>query len=816
MRQLRLIIPLILSLTLASLSKAQSTTVSGTIQDSGGQLWFNGTYSFTSQALGQTPITGSLSSIGTYTQAIPHTQATALVGDVWIVSVCPAFAYGCFNSNPITITGSTQTLNLTPPDINFNVPTTPQQVTPIQAYADDEITGGWVGFQYFQVNAVATSATYRVCQAVSAGNCTTWANSGSGSGLPACPGNPQCGTAATGITVQPTADVVPFTAKAFSGGVSDVADFVNASGVKSGWFDSAGGFHLAGSFFFAGNTLDLGSSTSAPPSQLNVHGGNTSALPGCMSLLNNGDVIASFLCGTATSGRVQMFSAASTTETVSNFLMIPSRPFAHNGAYAILGADFGNTLTFTSGSPATWTIGQAGGGTSSTLLASFGPGWYAYLCQAVGSTGPLTVTATTSTFYGAVATGSASLTVPVGGCYKITADNAFNYFVMPYLASGSTPTLDAVLNPLNNASFAFPPTEGLTLTGSTPVAASTGTAAGSLFQATAPTGGNANGTNAQGGAGGTLAFTTGAGGASTGTSANSSGGNFTINLGATGTGGSGAAGNSGQFNLQIAGGANGYFRMDQNAGVHINNIGFQVDGSASAIFSPTVQFVKNWYLQESAAPSGQAGNYFNFADPTTHTQSINSNNNGTSSFTGAWTCTNVTPVTINANVTTAQNLMACTIPAGVLNRVGRSLRIHVKGTYTTPAAATPLITLAAKICSVSGCATGNVATLVTIQSTATLASVTNNTFLLDAISTTQTGGAASRAEASGDFVIDLGSLTTSPDTIFADTNTATIAGSPSDIDYTAQNFLQITLTFSTNQAGADSATERQLVAETIN
>jgi hypothetical protein len=185
------------------------------------------------------------------------------------------------------------------------------------------------------------------------------------------------------------------------------------------------------------------------------------------------------------------------------------------------------------------------------------------------------------------------------------------------------------------------------------------------------------------------------------------------------------------------------------------------------------------------------------------------NGNG---LTGSWSCTNVTPVTVNANVTTDQNLMACTIPAGTLNRVGRSLRVKVKGVYTTPAASTSQMTVKLKLCTVSGCGSGTVITPISIQSTALgTVQITNDNFSLRSEITTQTAGASSAYEASGEFLIDLATLTTAADSEFGDTNTATVG----TIDNTAQLFLQTTFAFS-NASGTNAATQRQLIAETVN
>ncbi len=190
-------------------------------------------------------------------------------------------------------------------------------------------------------------------------------------------------------------------------------------------------------------------------------------------------------------------------------------------------------------------------------------------------------------------------------------------------------------------------------------------------------------------------------------------------------------------------------------------------------------------------------------------------NSGLGSFTNCRIFVNVTPVTVNANVSTDQNLMAATIPANCMSTVGRTMRIWIAGVYSTPAASTSAITLKVKLCSVSGCGSGNVATLVNIVSTAIATlQVTNNAFNSTVWSTTQTAGAASRSEDHGLFAIDLGASNATADSIFNDTNTATVAGSPADIDYTAQNFLQVTIAASV-ASGSNSFTQRQLIVDSI-
>lgn len=179
---------------------------------------------------------------------------------------------------------------------------------------------------------------------------------------------------------------------------------------------------------------------------------------------------------------------------------------------------------------------------------------------------------------------------------------------------------------------------------------------------------------------------------------------------------------------------------------------------------------------------------------------------------GNWNCTNVTPVTVSANLATDQNLMVCTIPAGTLNSVGKTLRIYVAGLYSTPAASTSTVTVKAKLCTVSGCGAGTVITPINIVSAALGGiTATNDPFNLAANSTTQTAGAASAYEAHGNLTIDISALTSAAEAVYADNNMATVG----TIDSTAQVFLQITIAFS-NASASNSATERQLIVDSVN
>jgi hypothetical protein len=261
------------------------------------------------------------------------------------------------------------------------------------------------------------------------------------------------------------------------------------------------------------------------------------------------------------------------------------------------------------------------------------------------------------------------------------------------------------------------------------------------------------------------------------------------------------AGTAATLNLNSVGSLNSYFAVGGSGSTF-----FTIDGSGRPQAGSA-------YLIGSGGFGAVTNQLVVAYDTTTKTSHFNVNNGaGDQSYSGSWSCTNVAPVTVNANVATDQNLMACTIPAGTLNRVGRSLRIKAKGIYSTPAASTSQMTVKIELCTVSGCGSGTVITPISIQSTALgTVQITNDNFSLRSEVTTQTAGASSAYEASGEFLIDLSTLATAADSEFGDTNTATVG----TIDSTAQLFLQTTFAFS-NASASNSATQRQLIIETVN
>ena len=214
---------------------------------------------------------------------------------------------------------------------------------------------------------------------------------------------------------------------------------------------------------------------------------------------------------------------------------------------------------------------------------------------------------------------------------------------------------------------------------------------------------------------------------------------------------------------------------------------------------------------EGAAATGLAAGKDSWHfDSTQKGVEVNNNNTG-ETMVSRVRCTTVTTTTVNANVTTDQNLSACTVPANALNVTLRTLKIWVADVYTTPLASVATVTKKIKLCTVSGCGSGTVITLASATSSANPGSVTNNSINGEYVVTTQTAGAIAAFESHGNMVIDLGASPGLADSTFSDSNTATI----SSIDTTGTLYLQETIAFSAASA-SNSATARQMIVEEIN
>lgn len=186
----------LLALCIPAFAQNSTNVTIGPITDSGGILWTQGTWTltFVGQPNSHWPggglansFTGSLGGTGSATQSTPSNTVITPTPSFWNLTVCPNPSVtvgpsGCV-SQQFTITGTSQTISITPAALVIIVPTTPTNINPVVAYADAEISGGWVGFGYYNV----TIPGNRQCTALpcSGANWTT----ASGGAAAALPGN---------------------------------------------------------------------------------------------------------------------------------------------------------------------------------------------------------------------------------------------------------------------------------------------------------------------------------------------------------------------------------------------------------------------------------------------------------------------------------------------------------------------------------------------------------------------------------------------------------------------------------------------------
>lgn len=159
---------------------------------------------------------------------------------------------------------------------------------------------------------------------------------------------------------------------------------------------------------------------------------------------------------------------------------------------------------------------------------------------------------------------------------------------------------------------------------------------------------------------------------------------------------------------------------------------------------------------------------------------------------------NVTPVTVSANVTSAQVLQQLTLTAGLLNVAGNSGGVYTyngSGIYTAAALQTPTLTWTLNACTVSGCGSGTVRALAVIV-TPSVVTATNNTWDIRLHIANTATGASGTLLAHGSAIVE---LTSASDlgTASRDSNTTSIAA----IDLTGVIYLQLTVTTSTGNAG---------------
>jgi hypothetical protein len=170
-------------------------------------------------------------------------------------------------------------------------------------------------------------------------------------------------------------------------------------------------------------------------------------------------------------------------------------------------------------------------------------------------------------------------------------------------------------------------------------------------------------------------------------------------------------------------------------------------------------------------------------------------------------CINVSPVTVNADTTSGQDLMSCTIPAELLNTVGKTLKVWIAGFYTIPSGATGgTLTMSVQLGGNDICKRTPGANYV--------ASSTNNPWEMTCYITTQTAGTSGKFEAQGIYTILNNATQTANVATYPLLNTTTVP--TGTVDTMLAVTLQVVVTFSNNQVSANSAIQRQMIVEVVN
>lgn len=184
----------------------------------------------------------------------------------------------------------------------------------------------------------------------------------------------------------------------------------------------------------------------------------------------------------------------------------------------------------------------------------------------------------------------------------------------------------------------------------------------------------------------------------------------------------------------------------------------------------------------------------------------------TASVTQGFAVTSTT--VLNPAATTDTKLAELALPAGYLNSTAKSLHLVAKVIQSTGTSQTPTVTYKWKLCTVSGCGSGTVLTLITHgASGAMTASTTESSELIDEISTVTTGSSGT-VESAGLALINVSTTTAlqTGATVFVDTNNAV----SSTIDLTAALFLDLDGQFSTQSGTKNGMVARLVLAHPVN
>lgn len=338
-------------LALCGCGWAQSTTVTGTITDTDGTAWTNGTYtvslvpspSFANSSYvwqGQ-PInigvytTGTMDGTGTITVSLPSTTAISPKGTQWSFHICPNASAQCFNylSGTLVTGGS---VNLSTPMSAVSIPPRFSPGAFSYGYADFEVVGPRnPGATYFNVSNLAGAGCFEVWN----GSSWTCVGNGSSSGT-VNPGAAFCFVEY--LTTGSTVDCSPNLTE--TGGTNGILSYLGLGGVVAAMF-TTNNTGVAGEY-------DMGCGTAATSPGAGVVGwlapttcttGGTFALPATIG--NDGALLgqASHSGTQAQTGFVNpvgtdtSYMSASGSTTLNHSLSVDSNGGAHDSGLPVMG-----------------------------------------------------------------------------------------------------------------------------------------------------------------------------------------------------------------------------------------------------------------------------------------------------------------------------------------------------------------------------------------------------------------------------------------------------------------------------------------------
>lgn len=169
---------------------------------------------------------------------------------------------------------------------------------------------------------------------------------------------------------------------------------------------------------------------------------------------------------------------------------------------------------------------------------------------------------------------------------------------------------------------------------------------------------------------------------------------------------------------------------------------------------------------------------------------------------------------INPAATTDTELAEFALPAGYLNTANKSLTIFAKVVQSTGTSQTPTVTYRIKLCTVSGCGSGTVLTMLAFGNGGTMTASTTEFSEITGHIATVTAGSSGTLETAGFALINTSSI--NKNAIGGSMVNDNVTAVSSTIDLTAALFLDVTGQFSTQSGTKNGMVARLVTAKPVN